>query len=271
MAAPPINIPCDVWTTPEEVRECCSGLDPAYDLTDAIQFASEILYRYSGRQFPGECERTIYPCSGSNCGCCAAAWRAGDWWWQFNPYPAWPVPNGSGDGFVNIGACSNRCSLDRVKLPATVNEIVEIIIDGDILDPSAYKIEAYRWVARVDGGKWPCSNNLIGEPGDDGVWTITYSYGKPVPAGGRIAASKFACELAKSHCGADNCLPERLKSLSRQGVEMVFPDPLDFMGKNEVGIYEVDLWLYSVNPSGLKRRSRVHRPDRKQSKTTFTG
>lgn len=268
MAAPPTTVPCEPWTTDEEVRECCIELDPAFDLTDAITFATEILFRLSGRQFPGECNRIVYPCKGSNCGCCGDF--GGDWWWMFNNYPAWPVPNLSGDGFVNIGRCNQVCSLNRVKLPATVNEIVEVWVDGVLIPSTAYKIEAYRWLARVDGEKWPCTNDLTGEPGEAGVWTIEYSYGKLVPEGGRIAARIFACELAKARCGADNCLPARLKNIERQGVEMAFADPLEFIDKGEVGIYEVDLWLNSVNPSKLKRRSRIHRPDRPHTNTNFT-
>ena len=272
MAAPPTTVPCEPWTTDEEVRECCTGLDEAFDLTDSITFASAVLFRLSGRQFPGECERTVWPCKGSNCGCCDALWSSGDdWWWAFHNYPSWPVPTLDGVGFANVGRCSEGCSLDCVKLPQTVNEITEVVIDGDILDPSAYKIEAYRRLCRVDGGSWPCTNDLTGEVGDDGVWTITYSYGKPVPEDGRIAARIFACELAKARCGADNCLPARIKEISRQGVDVAFADPLEFIDSGQVGIYEVDMWLASVNPSKLKRRARVHRPDRGKSNTTFTG
>lgn len=269
MAAPPEIVPCSPWTTDEEVRQCCTELDAGFDLTDSITFATALLFRLSGRQFPGECTRTIWPCRGDNCGCCAATF-GGSWWWMFNNYPAWPVPNGSGNGFINVGRCNQQCRLERVKLPGTINQIDEVWVDGVLLPPTAYKIEAYRWLVRIDGENWPCHNDLTGEPGDPGVWTITYSYGKPVPADGRIAARMFACELAKARCGADNCLPQRLKTISRQGVEMAFADPLEFIDKGEVGIYEVDMWLNSVNPSKLKRRSRVHRPDRPRNKTTFT-
>lgn len=270
MAAPPDTVPCQPWTTPEEVRKCCTELDPSFDLEDSIAFATALLFRLSGRQFPGECERTVWPCRGDNCGCCLANWFGGQWWWQYNPYPAWPVPNSTGDGFVNIGRCSDRCKLERVKLPATVNQIVEVWVDGELLPATAYKIEAYRWLVRVDGEKWPCHNNLAGEVGDADTWTITYTYGKPVPRDGQIAARIFACELAKARCGAENCLPSRLKTISRQGVDMAFADPLEFIDKGEVGIYEVDMWLKSVNPSKLKRRARVHRPDRKRSNTSFS-
>jgi len=273
MAAPPNTVPCGPWVTDADVRVCCPDLELGFDLTDVITFASALLFRLSGRQYPGECTRLVYPCKGDNggCGCSGGLGLLNtSWWWLYNSYPAYPFPNGDGTGFVNIGRCGQKCNLNRVKLPSTVNEIIEIIIDGVVLDPSAYKIEAYRWVARVDGGKWPCSNLLTGEPGDPGVWTIEYSYGKPPPADAKTAAAIFACELAKARCGAENCLPARVKAISRQGIDLAFADPMTFLDNGEVGIYEVDLWLKSVNPSKLKRRSRVHRPDRGKTNTSFT-
>jgi len=216
----------------------------------------------------------VHNCRGDNCGCCSGLWDSlvgSDWWWAFNNYPAYPVANGFGTGFVNIGRCSKKCHLPCIDLPATVNDIVAIWVDGVLLPATAYKIEAYRRVCRVDGQGWPCTNDLTGEPGDPGTWTITYDYGKPVPLEGRMAASIFACEIAKNRCGADNCLPQRLKQITRQDVTMSFADPLEFIAKGETGIYEVDIWLNSVNPSKLKRRSRVHRPDKRSGNTTFSG
>jgi len=92
-----------------------------------------------------------------------------------------------------------------------------------------------------------------------------------VPLDGRIAASIFACQIALSRCGGDSCLPQRLKEITRQGVDMAFADPLEFLDKGQTGIYEVDLWLKSVNPAGIRRRSRVFRPDKPRNIVTYTG
>jgi hypothetical protein len=97
---------------------------------------------------------------------------------------------------------------------------------------------------------------------DPGTWHITYEYGKPVPEEGRFVAAIFACQIALNQCGADGCiLPQRLKEITRQGVEMAFADPLEFLDQGKVGIYEVDLWLESVNPKRITRRARVYRAD----------
>lgn len=386
MAAPPPP-PCTQWTTDEQVRACCTGLDPAFDLTEAIQFASEILFRLSGRRWPGECTRTVFPCAGDNCGCNADTWSwfaSSGWGWAYAGYPS--LPYMVAGGWVNKWqGCRGVCHLDCVDLPGTVDEVTEVLIDGVVLDPSAYKVEAYRRVCRVDGGHWPCSNDLgaeqcapggnqdlgmsftvdatggswilsmadpgggstaisvpydasaaalsalieaavgvgsvvvSGGPGDaggtnpylvlfdpvvigyvpsvtstfgaliggtapssqtiyqtgclagTGTWSITYVQGSPPPPGGQMAAAIFACQIALNQCGGDGCiLPQRLKQITREGVSMEFADPLVFLDKGQVGIYEVDLWVKSVNPAGLQRRAAVYRADEKKRPTTWT-
>ena len=409
MAAPPTTVPCEPWTTPADVRACCPGLDPAYDLTDSIAFATEILFRLSGRQFPGVCDRIVYPCKGENCGCDSPNWWAilsgSDWIWGVVPgpggAPAWPIPTGDGTGFINCkiqGSCQGKCRLDCLDLPGTINDIIEVVIDGEVIPASNYKIKAYRelcWVGAYTDRfgnvrtSWPCSNNLAGiscvntnlilsatvdatgglweievttldgsgvavvdsvqvgatdtaaavqtaleglsnvSPGDvlvsggpgdaggttpyviewdveamgqvpsifitdvslvggastvvqattqvpcladQGTWSVRYNYGKPVTDGGRVAAAIFACQIALNRCGGSGCiLPQRVKDITRQGVTMLFADPLTFLADFLTGIYEVDMWLTSVNPNKLQRRARVFRADAGPGNTTFTG
>ena len=51
---------------------------------------------------------------------------------------------------------------------------------------------------------------------------------------------------------------------------MDFADPLLFLDKGQVGIYEVDLWVKSVNPARLQRRAAVYRADGRKRPTTWT-
>ena len=51
---------------------------------------------------------------------------------------------------------------------------------------------------------------------------------------------------------------------------MAFADPLSFLDRGEVGIYEVDLWLRSVNPHRLQRRASVMRADSPKPPTNWT-
>lgn len=390
--ASPTTGPCEPWTTDEEVRRCCVGLDPAYDLTDAIWWASVILWRKTGRRFHGLCERVIYPCKGDNCGCCGElGWLGGNtevsWNWAFGGYGGWGGPSGAmaypiPGGFANVGLCDRRCKLPCVQVPGPISGVLEIIIDGQVLDRGFYKTKAFGEICRVDGGNWPCSNDLtclpqptivtltvdaaagtydltvtlgdgnaatalaipynataaaleailealpnvgvgnvavIGGPGDPGgttpytiefvgalgnvfptiagtalvggaatavkvveqlgctgvgSWQIRYLFGRTIDRDARYMASLLACQIALNRCGGEGCiLPQRLKEITRQGVAMAFADPLDFLDKGEVGIYEIDLWIKDLNPAKLQRRASVHRADARKhdgGNTTFT-
>jgi hypothetical protein len=106
---------------------------------------------------------------------------------------------------------------------------------------------------------------------DPHTWHVTYGFGKAPPEGGRVAASILACQIALNRCGGDNCiLPQRLKQITREGVSMSFADPLEFLTRGEVGIYEVDLWLNAVNPNKIMRRAAVFRADAPKAPTNFT-
>lgn len=273
MAAPETG-PCSPWVTDEQVRECCPSLDPDFDLTDSIAYASAILFRLSGRQFPGECERTLRPCFGSNCGCGNPTWMGTDeWFWADMAYPTMPARlNGE---WFNFGCCDGTCSLPSVALPAPITSVEQVVIDGEILDPTAYSVQDFRKLVRVDGNGWPCTNDLA-EPSDavngqPGTWEVTYTYGRPIPTDAVLPAAIFTCQVAKARCGSTDCvLPQRLKQVIRQGVMLAFVDPQDFLDKGKVGIYEVDLWLGTVNPGGIQRRASVRRVDDPRKITRFT-
>lgn len=268
---------------------CCSGLaDPpnATQLQAAIDFATGVLFRLSGRQYTGICERTVRPCFGDGCGCGARGWMQwpmGGWsmiaWDQASAGWAFPALPYRIDGeWFNIGSCcSGDCALPAVTLPAPVRSITQVVIDGEVLDPAAYAVEDYRRAVRRDGHHWPCTQDRSKDSGAyaddvppsvndgsrDGTWQITYEYGTIPDQSGITAVSKFACEVAKSLCNADDCnLPARLRTVTREGVSMAFADPLTFLDEGgRVGIYEVDLWLSSVNPGKVPRRSTVRRLD----------
>lgn len=261
MAAPTSGL-CGDWI---DELDCCPGLLPGTDVVRAIAVATNILFRLSGRQFPGLCERTVHPCFGSNCGCCCDGWGIGNGWeWSFIgwPYPTMPMRI-DGEWF-NIGCCDGKCELPRVRLPMPVADVTEVVVDGIILDPSAYDVQQYRFLRRLDGGVWPCSNDYTKDsspyagPPDgskDGTWEITYVYGREPDEGGKLAVEILACQIAKARCGASDCvLPQRLREIVRDDVTMTFIDPMEFLAGGRTGIYEVDLWLAGVNPAGIQRR-----------------
>jgi hypothetical protein len=122
---------------------------------------------------------------------------------------------------------------------------------GEILDPSSYYLVDHSVLQATAGVPWtPCNVE------------VTYSYGYPVPVAGKMAARTLAIEFAKLWSGDDDCaLPQRVTSISRQGVSYTLLDSQDFIDDLRTGVYAVDLFLKSTNPDKARRRSRVFSPD----------
>lgn len=91
---------------------------------------------------------------------------------------------------------------------------------------------------------------------------VTYTYGSKPPPAGVTAALDLANEFVKSIECPDECrLPERVTSVSRQGVSYQVFDPQDFMTDGRLGLYSVDAFLKAVNPNRAQLPARVFSPD----------
>jgi hypothetical protein len=141
----------------------------------------------------------------------------------------------------------------RIRLRGQpVTEIVAIRnVDGGIVSPDSYFLVDYSTVQFSEGA-------LI-VPADI---EVTYSYGANPPTLGKMAARRVAIEFVKLWEGDSDCaLPQRITSVSRQGVTYTVLDSQDFLEEMRLGIYEVDLFLKTVNPNRAQRRSKVFSPD----------
>lgn len=80
------------------------------------------------------------------------------------------TPHIVGGDWVNSCGCSNRdaCScgpVDEVILPGPVGTIVEVKIDGTIIDPTWYRVDnGNRLVAQHEGLKWPLCQDMSSAP-----------------------------------------------------------------------------------------------------------
>lgn len=125
-------------------------------------------------------------------------------------------------------------------LPPPVVSVVEIRVNGEVLDPSSYFVlDGYRLV-RSDG-VWPSAPTSL---------TITYQRSYPVSAAGSFAAGVLATEYLNMLQGRRCRLPSGVTSITRQGVSMEiapgsFPDGF-------TGIQEVDAFIYGWNPTGRR-------------------
>lgn len=146
-------------------------------------------------------------------------------------------------------------------IPGPVQEIEEVLIDGTALDPSAYRVDNHRVLVRTDGETWPNTQDMSADPQTDpDTFQIIYQRGTPVPMGGQVAAGLLAYELhlaAKDdpHCG----LPQRVQTVTRQGVTVAVLDQFDDVEQGHTGIWLIDSWVASLMHS--PQRATVRSPD----------
>jgi len=178
----------------------------------------------------------------------------------------WMIPYVDGGLWRNcacpgVCGCGARC---EVPFVTPVAQVDEVRIDGVILDPTAYRLDAYRGVprlVRVDGECWPDCQDMNVGPDDVGSFVIVYRPGKRLPRAGEIAAGDLACEYARACTGGDCALPGQLASLSRNGVDLEMVDPTTVLETGRTGIQSVDAFVHAVNPAGMRQRSRVRSVD----------
>lgn len=245
---------------------CCTGWDdyPLDVRTSAAAWATEILDAATGRRF-AQCPIKLRPC-GTRCG----------WFGGYLTFPVgapslsgvgnpWMIPFIDGGGIWRNCTCAGACrcrATCEAHLPGPVSEILEVKVNGLVLDPTAYRLDDSSILVRTDGGEcWPECQNLDLADTEEDTWSVTLRQGEALPASGAIAAGKLACEFAKACSGADCALPEQLISLSRNGVQVQVADPQLLLDAGLTGVQEADLFIRMYNPGKLRSRPQVLSPD----------
>lgn len=241
--------PCAAWPT------LCTSYPadaPAELIAEAEMIATEILWEGTKKQF-GLCSMTLRPCRQE----CFPAWPwiPASGWYDVSGL-SWPFPAPAlvGGKWLNIacGQCTSGCSCSKVsevQLPYPVASVTEVKVDGVVLAPSAYRVDDWRLLVRLDGQDWPRCNDLNLDDTEEGTWSVTASYGLAVPLHGQMAAGQLATQIVKRCMGASDCLlPETwVTQISRQGVTKTFLD-VDAFNAGRTGLYWVDLFLNRKNP-----------------------
>lgn len=247
---------CSPWATLNNLTECgCPDAD-ALVAEFSLDSASEIMFALTGHQYPGTCETTLRPCSSGGS-------------MVSTPFgPPW-VPMRVGGNWLNLGGCGCHIARDcacngypRVNLGRSdVQSIEAVTIDDEVLDPDAYRLDENHYLVRVDGGNWPCCQDLSLNSGT-GTWSIDLTYGWPLPQSLVRAAAVLAMEFVKACTGDASCrLPAGTQSVVKQGITIELNDPQIFLTQGRTGIYEVDLAIKAVNPNGIVREALVRSPE----------
>ena len=251
--------PCSPWITGDDVAECCNVETSSAALFDTVaEQASDLLFEISGRLYAGECgPRTVRPpCDSCYCGyqVLSRGYVIGPW--DFG-YP-----------LMLCDSCLLACEPSLVKLAGDpVREITEVLIDGNVVAPTEYRIFNDRYLQRLNDARWPVQQNLTLADTEEGTWSVTYTYGADPPSLGVSAAAQIACELYKQCSGSDCALPQGTTRVTRQGITI---DKLAFTAWSyrdrrwNTGLALVDAFLASVNPAGLQRRPTVWSPGKRQ-------
>jgi hypothetical protein len=216
---------------------------------DAAKAATNILWALSGRKYTGittVTERYI---------CAARTYRYGA---ARGTYDAeiingrvYNVPSVTFDYFEDMTS-DGLSPASRLRLRGRPVAFVQEVRNrhGGIIDPSLYYLVDHSTLQSTSGAPWsPCDVE------------VTYSYGVEPPVMGKQAARILALEFCKLWSGDDCALPQRITSISRQGVSYTILDSQDFLQEMRTGIYSIDLFLKSVNPDKARAKAKVFTPD----------
>ena len=244
----------NLWVTPEELGTYTNS-DYAYE---ACKSASYLLWGMSGRKYSGLTTVTERYVSSYD-----PYLRSGGSSLTYTPVlvDGNIVNIASGgfnryadDDFQGDGTSANSRVRLRGRKVVKVHTLRDL--DGNIIEPSKYYLSDHSTILGVPGAGWSPSQV-----------EVTYTYGTPPPTAGRAAARVLATELVKLYEDDDTCaLPQRVTSISRQGVSYTVLDNQDFIDELKTGIYAIDLFLKTVNPDKARARARVFSPDQPRAR-----
>jgi hypothetical protein len=256
--------PCEIW---EPVW--CGPLPTGSEAVTgtALAMATEVLWQAVGQRF-GLCAVTIRPCRED----CATGWTGFNEWWPGvgsgingsggGPRPWWY--NGTWYNVCSSG-CGMSCSctlIDEALLPAPTRDVLQVKMDGEVMDPSLYRVDENRKLIRLDNQLWPLCQNMAQDDSQPGTWSVTITVGEDVPLLAKRALGQLAMEFVKDCLGEDCALPWEVSSISRQGVNVVFngvDDMREILG--QMGLKFVDLLVATYNPHRLQHRAKVYDVD----------
>lgn len=164
----------------------------------------------------------------------------------------------NGCGCSGAGSCS--CSyLPSVTLPGPVGDIERVVVNGQTLPASAYRVDDGVHLVRVDGGVWPVRPDFLAPAGGENNFVVTYYQGAAPNELTRGAAGLLAVEFFKAKTNQKCRLPSGVTTLVRNGQSIDFTTGLFING--DTGIPEVNAVIKIYNPHGVSAPSRVVSPD----------
>jgi hypothetical protein len=252
--------PCDWDIDPTALGVCPDWATYPVVVQDAaLHLSTLFLWAATGRQY-GPCPLTVRPAQEKYAA--PEVYRSFSVWPGQDPAVTGPYLYSGVWRNCGCGAgccCRPTCS---VVLRGPVFSVTEVLVDGEVVDPNAYRVDgtqgAYHLV-RLDGTCWPTCQDFQAAEDAVGAFVIFYEIGLPIPPALEIAAAMLACEYGKGMTGGVCKLPAKMTRLSRQGVEVEVEPPAPDDGKT--GIREVDDVIAVLNPGKRSRPPVLLSPD----------
>lgn len=244
----PTTGPCEPWVSADDVAEYCgsqfSGGSDTSELEPYAAIASDVLFQISGG-FTGECGPIVVrPCADS-CGCWGKVLA------RVGTSPTSTIVWGS--GYWNCGGRSCGCSpLSEVRLTGHPREIIEVKIDGTVLDPGDYRLDTQGRLVRVRDTAdpdsalvWPGCQILDLPDTEAGTFSVEYTYGLDPPDAGREAAKALACQMYLARNNNGRCkLPQNTQSVIRGGLTIQLGGLVaDSLKRGATGILAIDAFV----------------------------
>lgn len=222
-----------MWASVENLRD---SYNPRAD--EAIAAASHILWALSGRKFSGMHNVTeLYDV------------RNGVGWLEAAQAQA--VFQATSQSTFACVSCGYPHRMRLRHQP--VQRVLSVEINGQAVAPADYALLNHSTLGFPYGSIAACSATCV---------RVSYVWGVNPPPGGRTAAAVMADQFLLAWEGDDSCrFPRRITSVTRQQVSWTIMDPQDFLEDGRTGIYEIDLFLKSVNPDKARKPARVFSPD----------
>lgn len=220
----------------------------------AQQSAGMILWSLTGKVF-GLCDTRARPCFSPDQG--STYHGAGGRAWT----PGVGVGNPGASGHCGCRSGCNHVGPDRLWLVGPVHEVVRVTIDGELVDPTTYRLAERRWLIRSAGVAWPTDQDMSVGPDEVGAFCVYYRKGIPVPTAGQLAAGRLAVEVLRGMKGSPCELPSHVASVARQGITIEY-DPRGYFESGLTGIDTIDQWILAVNPYRSRGPARISSPDR---------
>lgn len=221
-----LSLACTPVITVDDVLSatCACNLteDDHGDLIEEyIDDVSDILYMLSDGRASGRCTRTVWPVTTDPCGP--------------RPWPWWP--SAVWNGIYPHHDYHDRNWLGTIPLAGPNTEILEVTIDGVVLNPSEYGLINSHELFRREGS-WPSSNDYTLADTEVGTFTITYIFGPYTTATTKRAATELVCQMVTSDTAALSRL-RGVVSANVQGVSIQMdPDEI-----NQMGLPELSRWM----------------------------